>query len=394
MIITIVTETYAPDINGVAMTLGVLLSGLSGRGHEIQLVCTSSNDRNTEYFPPGVSYYPVKSIAIPRYSEARFGLPSKKLLRNLWASNRPDVIYVATEGPLGLSAIKLAKKSGIPVVSGFHTNFQSYGKHYGLGMLSRIVENYLVSLHNKSGVTLTPTINQKHKLNDMGIKNVSVLGRGVDTELFSPAKRSLSLRMSWGVLNDHEPVLLYVGRIAAEKNLRLAVKTYQTMYKMNNDIKFVLVGDGPLLGKMKKENPGFIFAGIKESEELAKYYASSDIFVFPSLTETYGNVVLEAMASGLGVIAYDYASANMNIQHGVNGMLANEGNSYDFIVNACEYMNNYDFLEELKSNARQQALKMSWDKIICEFEDLLTAQAYKSFRNYVSEAEGLGTLSH
>ncbi len=366
------------------MTLGKLVSGLAAAGHKLQLVCTASEQRSLADIPHGVDYYPVKGIAIPNYSEARFGLPSKNFLKQLWGTERPDAIYVATEGPLGWSAINLARKLGVPSVSGFHTNFQSYSQHYGFGMPKWIVEKYLVRLHNKSAITLTPTHGQKEKLLAMGIKDVAVLSRGVDTTLFSPTKRSISLRLSWGVGDDHEPVLLYVGRIAAEKNMDLAIKTYHAMKKQNQALKFVLVGDGPLLNKLMKENPGFIFAGMKTGDELAKYYASSDIFVFPSITETFGNVVLEAMASGLAVIAYDYAAANMHIRYGITGMLAKFNNANEFILAACEYSSNNAFLEDIRMNASKYATKQSWSEVIQLFESVLMEQGFKAFHNYIA----------
>jgi len=383
MLITIVTETFAPDINGVAMTLGNLLRGLASAGHKIQLVCPEAKNRDISILPKEVSYHPVKGIAIPGYNEAKFGLPSKALLKKIWSAQRPDVIYVATEGPLGWRAIKIANSFGIPIVSGFHTNFHSYSGHYGVGLLEKVVAKYLVTLHNKTALTLTPTAGQKNMLENMDIKNVSVLSRGVDTELFSPEKRNVWLRKSWGVTSSNEPVLLYVGRIAAEKNLSLAIETYYAMQKKNKLIKFVLVGDGPLLTKLKIEHPDFIFAGMQSGEELAKHYASSDIFVFPSMTETFGNVILEAMASGLGVIAYDYAAAKMHIRHNKNGRLADFGDSIEFITNAGHYLDDYTFLEKIKTKAGQYALGQSWGEIVSQFENHLFEQAYKNFHEHV-----------
>jgi len=383
MLVTIVTETFPPDINGVAMTLGNLLRGLANAGHKIQLVCPEAINRDITTLPKNVSYHPVRGISIPGYNEAKFGLPSKALLKKIWNAQRPDVIYVATEGPLGWRAIKIANSFGIPVVSGFHTNFHSYSSHYGVGLLEKVVARYLVSLHNKTDLTLTPTIEQKNMLESMDIKNVSVLSRGVDTELFSPAKRNVWLRKKWGVTCSNEPVLLYVGRIAAEKNLTLAIETYYALKKKNKLIKFVLVGDGPLLNKLKKENPEFIFSGMLSGEDLAKHYASSDIFVFPSMTETFGNVILEAMASGLGVIAYDYAAAKMHIRHNKNGRLADFGDSVEFISNAGHYLEDYDFLEKIKTKASQYARGQSWDDIVPQFENHLFEQAFKNFNNHV-----------
>jgi len=374
MIITIVSETFLPEINGVAMTLGKLVTGLIDGGHCVQLVCPHIKNRN---IIKGISYHPVKGIPIPRYSEAKFGLPSKKILNKLWLKQRPDVIYVATEGPLGWSAINLAKKLDIPSVSGFHTNFHTYSQHYGIGLIEKIVLKYLVTLHNKSKMTLTPTQEQKNKLSDMGINDVSILSRGVDTDLFSPAKRDINLRLSWGVVNQQDPVLLYVGRLAAEKNISLAVETYHAMHKKVNNLKFVLVGTGPLLTRLQRENPNFIFAGKKTGEELARYYASSDIFVFPSKTETFGNVVLEAMACGLGVNAYDYAAANIHIKHSINGMVTNTDNANQFIFNACKYIDDYIFLEKIKKRASEHSLNNNWSEVSCVFEKILSSQAIK-----------------
>jgi len=383
MIVTIVTETYLPDINGVAMTLDNLVSGIARLGHKIQLVCPERKKRTHESLHKNISYHPVRGMPIPGYNEVQFGLPSKSLLHKLWKSNIPDIIYVATEGPLGWNAVKTANKLNIPIISGFHTNFHSYSSHYNIGLLEKVVARYLVKLHNKTEVTLTPSFGQKLSIQKMGINNVSVIGRGVDTDLFSAKKRSHKLRETWGVNTINEPVLLYVGRIAAEKNLELAVKSYRKMYEINKKVKFVLVGDGPLLHKLKKDNPDFIFAGVKRGEELAQYYASSDIFIFPSMSETFGNVVLEAMASGLGVIAYDYAAASMHIYPGKNGQLAYFGDSSEFVEKACIYLNNYLFLQRIQMNASIYAKSQSWDEIIKQFESILINYTLKNSKKEV-----------
>ncbi|MCW8899867.1 MAG: glycosyltransferase family 1 protein [Gammaproteobacteria bacterium] len=378
MLITIVTETYAPDINGVAMTLGNLISGLSNLGHQVQLICPDNKERDLSQLPKNVSYHPVRGLPIPGYREAKFGLPSKSLLNKLWRSHIPDVIYIATEGPLGWQASKIANKLGIATLSGFHTNFHSYSNHYGIGLLEKVVSRYLVALHNKTGATLTPTLGQKKIIEKMGIKNVSVLGRGVDTQLFSPEKRNIQLRNSWGITNNEDPVILYVGRIAAEKNISQAIRTYNAMHKINYRIKFVLVGDGPLFNKLKQENPDFIFAGMQSGEKLAQYYASSDIFIFPSMTETFGNVILEAMASGLGVIAYNYAAANTHIKHNENGQVARFDDAQNFTENACRYLNNALLLKKLRMNASRYASGQSWAEIVRQLESLLMNQSIKN----------------
>jgi glycosyltransferase involved in cell wall biosynthesis len=370
MIIAVVTETYWPEVNGVAMTLFRLVTGLAKLGHDIQLVCPHRKERNVSALPGNIFYLPVKGVPIPGYREAKFGLHAPRKLKQLWHAERPDVIYVATEGPLGWSSIKSANKIGIPVVSGFHTNFHSYSQHYSLGFLKKLIGRYLVNLHNKTHATITPTDEQKSLLTTMGIKNIAVMGRGVDTRLFSPAKRSSALRRQWGVENN-EPVMIYVGRIAEEKNLALTIQTYFALRELNDKLKFVLVGDGPLAPKLRKDYPEFIMAGTQTGEDLATHFASGDIFAFTSLTETFGNVILEAMASGLAIVAYDYAAAHLHIDPGGNGLLAELNDPQDFLQQAKCLIQNDVLLKKLRLNAGRDALQHSWESIVGQFENIL-----------------------
>jgi len=377
MAIALVTETYWPDVNGVAMTLGRLVNGLAQRGHDIQLICPANTERNILEIPINVSYHPVRGIPIPGYKEANIGLPSKNKLKKLWLKDRPDVIYVATEGPLGWSAIKQANKQGIPVVSGFHTNFHSYSKHYKLGFLEKIVKNYLVKLHNKTLSTIVPTPEQQSLLHEMGVDNVSVMGRGVDTNLFSATKRNVALRQRWRVTSS-DTVMIYVGRIAEEKNLDLTIKAYYLLREYNSSLKFVLVGDGPLKKKLMKKYPEFIFAGMQTGNDLAEHYASGDIFVFSSITETFGNVILEAMASGLGIIAYDYAAGRLHINNGENGLLANFNDPDDFLEKAKPLVQNDVLLKKLRTNGSKYAQQHSWLTIVEQFENILFSKVKKN----------------
>lgn len=376
MIISIVTETFWPDINGVAMTLNRWVTGLLDKKHEVQLFCPQHTNRDFSQYNHLLDYHAVIGLPIPGYAEANFGLPSRSILKKTWKSKKPDVIYVATEGPLGWVAINLANKLNIPVLSGFHTNFQSYSKHYQLGFLEKMISRYLKNIHNKTLATIVPTETQKKLVSALGIESVAILGRGADINLFSPAKRNNTLRQSWGV-DDETPVLIYVGRIAAEKNLELAIETYRAYLKLNNKIKFVFVGSGPLEQQLKKDYSEFIFVGKKVGEELATYYASCDIFLFPSLTETFGNVVLEAMASGLGLVAFDYAAASLHVEHQINGLVASYDNAQEFIDVARQYIEDLELLKNVKSQAREYAMTQSWDNIVTQFEKLLLTYSGK-----------------
>jgi glycosyltransferase involved in cell wall biosynthesis len=300
----------------------------------------------------------------------RFGLPAGRRLQRLWESSRPDIIYVATEGPLGASAVRIANRMAIPMISGFHTNFHSYSKHYHLGILNRIILAYLRKLHNRTSATLVPSEDLQLDLCQTGFANVEILARGVDCNLFTPAKRNLEIREAWGVRSD-EPVVLYVGRLATEKNMELFVRTYRAMQQQRGDIRCVMIGDGPLYRRLQTDNPDIIFCGIHTGESLAAHYASADIFLFPSETETFGNVTMEAMASGLAVVAYDYAAAQRHVTDRHNGLVAPFKADDIFIKRAIELVNGNLNMTEIRQNARNYALTIDWSQVIERFEMLL-----------------------
>jgi AbrB family looped-hinge helix DNA binding protein len=271
----------------------------------------------------------VKGLPIPFYKQLRMGLPAKRELTRLWSRQRPDIVHIATEGPLGWSALQVAKKLKLPVSTDFRTNFHAYSQHYGIGWLSGAIMAYLKKFHNAAQATMVPTSQLQGELDKVGFKHLSVVPRGVDTDVFSPDHRNEALRSSWGA-DSTTRVLLYVGRLAPEKNLKLVIQTYNNLKRNHADIKLVLVGDGPMRAGLEKDNPEVIFAGFQTGASLAQHYASGDIFLFASQTETFGNVTLEAMASRLAIVAFHHAAAGELIQSGVNGMLARTHSALDF----------------------------------------------------------------
>ncbi len=330
--ICIVTETYPPEINGVALTLARLASGLRALGHVVSIVRPRqpTDGRGDGARGRDGELTLIRGFALPRYKEVRVGLPAGAQLRECWGERRPDAVYVATEGPLGWSAVRTANQLGVPVWSGFHTNFADYARHYGLGWLAPVVLHYLRSLHNRTRGTLVASAEMRDRLRGLGFNDVSVLGRGVDSELFSPGRRSATLRAAWGV-RDEDTVALYVGRLAPEKNVPLAVEAYRAMRRARGTGRLVIVGDGPQRGELERAHTDLIFCGMRTGEQLAEHYASADVFLFPSETETFGNVTLEAMASGLVVLAYDYAAAHIHVAHGESGVLVPRGDSRGFV---------------------------------------------------------------
>ena len=365
MRIELVTDTYAPDVNGVAMTMGRLASGLRERGHRVHVIHTA------ESAAPGETR--AAALRLPTYKEVRVGLPKPFELRARWLRRRPDVVYVATESPLGASALKAARALGIPVAAGFHTNFQDYMEHYGMGALQPLAMAYLKRFHDRADCTLVPSDDIAGRLGEAGFGNVHRLGRGVDTGLFSPAKRCAELRAKWGA-RPGAPVAVIVGRVAPEKNLELAMTTFERMRQAVPDVRCVVVGDGPSRERLMRDYPWVVFAGMRAGEDLAAHYASADVLVFPSETETFGNVLLEGMASGLATVAYDYAAAGLHVSHGVNGLKAPLGDAGQFIRHAIAALAIRPG-DELLHAAREIAGQLGWNRVLDDLEGRLSELA-------------------
>jgi glycosyltransferase involved in cell wall biosynthesis len=370
MHVGIVTETYLPEVNGVAMTLGKLVEGLTARGHRVQLVRPAqgeddrpvSNDALREHLTPG--------FGIPFYPQLRTGFATRGSLRRLWREDRPEVLYIATEGPLGWVAARQAAAWDIPALSGFHTRFAHYSRHYHLGWLEPAVERYLRTFHRNTSCTLVPTQELQLQLEALDYGCTEVMSRGVDCQSLGPERRSVDLRASWGVSGD-ELVVLYVGRLAVEKNLEDAIAAFEAIQWEQPAARFVVVGDGPMHRQLAIEHPDFIFCGTRTGEDLARHYASADLFLFPSRTETFGNVVLEAMASGLPVVAYDYAAAALHMAGGKAGLAVPLDDTDAFVRAALRLAQSSQQRRQTGALAREQACRMDWAAVVGRFESLL-----------------------
>ena len=373
MRIGIVTETYAPDVNGVALTVQSLARGVVRRGHTVDLVRPIHPDT-----PPladaGMDVLAVEGGAVPRYAGLRFGMPSRYRLERRWRSDRPDAIYVATEGPLGWSAVSAARRLGIPVATGFHTRFDFYVGHYGFGALTPLVRHYLARFHRRAQTTLVPTGQLAGELNDLGVHDVRVLRRAVDTLRFHPDRRDNALRAAWGVAPE-APVILSVGRVAPEKNLHVVIDAYRALARRCPGARCVIVGDGPGRAALEAANPDVIFAGTRSGDDLAAYYASADLFVFPSLTETFGNVVLEAMSSGIPVVAYAEAAAREFIRNGQNGIRVAPGNEGGLIERAAALGADANARASMGHAARASVAGLSPESVVSAFESIMQSLA-------------------
>jgi glycosyltransferase involved in cell wall biosynthesis len=372
--LALVTETFPPEINGVAMTFGIIARELGRRGHIVTVYRPRRDDLPAGEAHPEYAEIPMPGMPIPRYPMLRLGLPAHRRLRREWTTVRPDLVHVATEGPLGSSAISVARGLGIPVTSSFHTNFHAYTQHYGFSLLNRAVLAWLRRVHNRTRRTFVPTAELCAQLSALGFNDVLLLSRGVDTWQFHPARRAEALRLKWDAQAD-DPVVIHAGRMAPEKNYDLLFRAFAAMKSANPRCRFVLVGDGPLRARLQRENPTCVFTGFVSRGELARHYASADIYIHASLTETFGNVLTEAMASGLAVAGFDYAAARQFVRHGQNG-LAVACAQPDALIEAAVLLATDEFLRaQLRPAARAAVEAQSWENVIGRFEADLAAVA-------------------
>ena len=363
---SIVTETYPPEINGVALTVQAKEQGLRARGHEVDVVRPQQSHGQAREAHELLT----RSAEIPGYPGMRFGFPSHRALRDVWTRRRPDAIYIATEGPLGWSAMRTAKRMGIPVASGFHTRFDEYTRDYGVGFLQPLALRWMRGFHNASDATLVPTCELSDFLRAKAFSKVVHLPRAVDTTRFDPARRSAALRAAWGV-GETGLAAIYLGRIAAEKNLSLAVRAFRALQQQRPDAKFVWVGEGPELAAIRDANPDFIFSGLQRGDAVADHFASADLFLFPSHSETFGNVTIEAMASGVATVAFRYGAAREHLVDGLHGA-AIEGEDDDaFVASACRIGCDDALRSDMGLAARDAVRKLRPAQVAADFDDIL-----------------------
>jgi len=365
--LSIVTETYRPEINGVAHTLARLTDRLRESGYRVSIVRPRQR-ADGSVVPHDESL--VRGLPVPGYAGVQVGLAWPRAIVRVWRADPPDAVYVATEGPLGSAAVTAARRLGIRVLSGFHTNFHSYSRHYGLGRLQPFVARWLAAFHRRTDGTFVASADIRDALRREGVARVHVLGRGVDAALFTPERRCRLLRATWGAV-DEDVVAIYVGRMAAEKNLPLAIDAFRAIQAVAPTARFVLVGDGPARIALERQHPDLMFVGVRTGDDLARHYASADLFLFPSETDTFGNVTLEAMASGLAVVAFDYAAAHQHITHGHDGLLAPLGDAAAFVRLASRAARQPDELAIVGARARAHALTLEWDDIAARFAAVL-----------------------
>jgi len=366
----IVTETFPPEINGVARTLKEVVDGLTALGHRIALVTPAQREKPALH--PDNQLLEVKGLPLPGYPGLQFGVPAGQRLRQLLVERSIDAAYIATEGPLGYSALRACEALSVPALSGMHTNFHQYSSHYGAGLLAPVLLRHLRRFHNRLAGTLVPTQAMADAMANEGFERLHVWPRGVHTDLFTPRRRDDELRRQWG-LAAGDVAVLYVGRIAPEKSIDTAFKAFAQIRRDLPGARMILVGSGPAEPRLRAAHPDAVFVGPQVGESLARHYASGDLFLFPSQTETFGNVTLEAMASGLPVVSYDLAAAHELIDHGRNGLLADPTSEAGFIGQVVRAAGDSALRRSLAGHARETALQQAWQTLIARLEKLFLA---------------------
>ncbi len=364
MRIALFSDTYPPQRNGVALILDRLVRHLSERGDEVLVVAPEAGDGNdTVALPDGAELVRVPGMPLPRYPDLKVAAPFSRGVARRVRPFQPDVIHLVTEWGVGLLGLRAARRLGRSAVASFHTYIPRYLPYYGFGWASETCWRYLRWFHNQAAVTFSPSEATRSILLDRGIRNVRIWSRGVDLERFNPAHRHSGTRLRHGP--DDALHLLYVGRLTPEKDLPVLFEAYQRINSVRPDLKvqLVLAGDGAYSPRTRAAAPlGVTFAGYLENERLGAAYASADVFVFPSRTETLGNVVLEALASGLPVVGVAEGGILENVRDGVNGLLSHPGSADSFARRILELAENPSLRSDLSQNARSWAEKKTWER--------------------------------
>ena len=306
-----------------------------------------------------VEMFHVPSFAFPGYKDYRVAWPTRIFFEDKLNDFNPDLIHINSPCPLGSAAVKYGRVNNIPVVATYHTHFPSYAKYYNVKALQEIGWDYLRNLYNKCQTVYVPSLPVLEELKAHGFETVEFLPHGVDTKIFAPDAKSDQWKRNLRIENKY--ALLFAGRLVWEKGLQTLVETYLTLSAQRSDIKFVFAGDGPLMNELISLMPDAIFLGQQTVNELAVSFASSDVFVFPSTTETFGNVTLEAMASGLTPVCVKEGGAYGMIKDGITGFIAKPRNPSDIAYKMNTLLNNMELRLNMSLNAIQFANTQSWE---------------------------------
>jgi phosphatidylinositol alpha 1,6-mannosyltransferase len=375
------TDTYPPQVNGVSVVTALSVAGLRARGWECAVVAP----RYPGVLPRGPldqgSLDPqlvgVASVSFPPYPDIRLAAPSYGAVRDTVRRFKPDIVHSATEFMIGRLGQIVAGRAGVARLSSYHTDFSRYTEAYGLPWLRGPVSRYIARFHKRSARVFTPSEPAREDLRALGVADVEVWGRGVDVNVFSPERRSRSLRAAYGV--DHAVVFLHVGRLAAEKGVERIVRAFERAKQLlpAGAVRLIIAGAGPEEAALRHlTGPEVLFLGVLDRERaLPRLYASADAFLFSSLTETLGLVVLEAMASGLPVIAPPAGGVADHLRHDINGIAVPPSDVDSMATEIVALTLDAPRRRRLAEGARSTALALDWrselDRLDASYRSLL-----------------------
>lgn len=375
MRIAIFSETFLPKWDGVANTLCRLLVHLAARGHAGLLFAPAGGPEQYAETP----VLGLNSFAFPLYPDLRLPIPDSRVTRHV-AAFKPDVVHLVNPAVLGHAGLRHARQLGVPVVASYHTDIPGYAEHYGVSFLREPLWAYFRWLHNAADLNLCPSRFTLAELGERGFRRLKVWGRGVDPELYHPDKRSADWRRRLTGGHPDAPLLLYAGRLATEKR----VHWLRAVIDALPQARLAIVGDGPQRAALETCFAGapVVFTGYLQGEDLARAYACADLFVFPSANETFGNVVLEAMASGLPVVAPDAGGQVDHVRTGLNGWLFRAVSTDELVERVAEALENPNALARVGRQARDYACTQSWERILDgllgDYSDVIAAQSARS----------------
>ena len=366
MKIAFFTETFLPKVDGIVTRLTKTIEFLTKNGDEVLVFCPEGCPDSYK----GATIVGVAAMPLPLYPELKLGLPGPAVSDKL-EEFKPDLIHVVNPAVLGLGGIWLAKTNNIPLIASYHTHLPKYLEHYGMGMLEPLLWELLKAAHNQALLNLCTSTAMVNELEEKGIQRTALWQRGVDTTNFRPELRSDKMREKlFGKYQKTDSLLIYVGRLSAEKQIERIKPVLDNI----PGACLALVGDGPYRGQLEKifENTQTSFIGYLSGEELASAYASGDIFLFPSSTETLGLVLLEAMAAGCPVIGANKGGIPDIIDDGINGCLYNpdeKDNGERSLIEATKKIlvdNNKK--ETMRNEARKEAEKWDWNQATLQLQ--------------------------
>lgn len=375
--IAIFTDTFAPEVNGVAKTLKRFTEYLDEQGIEYRVFAPKSS--NEDLYSSNVHRF--LSLPFFLYQECRLALPKMSNVREELQLFQPDIIHVATPFNMGLCGLHYAKKLNIPVVGSYHTNFDKYLAYYDMQFLSRVLWKYMHWFHRPLKKIFVPSTDTKEQLQKRGFTNLSIWSRGVDISTYHSNYNEQRVRDAYQIKEKY--ILLYVGRISPEKDVNLLPDINKKLLQKGIDnVHWLIVGDGPLKDEMEQTaSTNMTFAGYITGEDLAEIYAAANLFVFPSATETFGNVVLESMACGTPVIGVNAGGVRTIIKDGVTGILCEEKDNDAFTEAIIRMLSNRVERETMRLEVKKYAKTQAWDAIfdglLEEYEQVVQEAGYR-----------------